>query len=216
MTVHLPNSSERLAVIGKTGSGKTLAGMWHLARRLGGHMPWLVYDFKGDDHLALMPAEEVSTDYVPRKRGLYITRPLPKDKAAVEAQLWAIWEKGNIGIYVDEVYMIDNPAFDAILTQGRSRRIPVQLLMQRPVWATRFAFSEADYIQVFRLNDRRDWSTVQNFTPIDMAERLPDYHSWYYDVKRDSLQKFAPVPPEEDLLQMIEDRVKPRRKVKII
>ena len=44
--------------------------------------------------------------------------------------MWEIWKRGGIGVYVDEGYMVgnNNPAFRAILTQGRSKEIPAIVL----------------------------------------------------------------------------------------
>jgi hypothetical protein len=67
---------------------------------------------------------------------------------------------------------------------------------QRPVWITRWAFSEASFIQVFDLNDQRDIDTVESFVPIDWEHELElkPHHSWYYEIERNQLFKFKPCP----------------------
>jgi hypothetical protein len=212
----LPTDKQRIAVIGRTGTGKTLAGLWHLSRR-NLEKPWIIYDFKGDEHIGRIErAREVGLDWLPRRtdRGLFVVRPSPADADSVEAQMWGLWQRENCGLFVDEGYLVSNEAFQAILTQGRSKRMPVIVGLQRPVWAPRFIFSESDFYQVFALNDERDKRTVASFTPIDPeADRLPDFWSYYYDVGRDKLFTFRPVPGEQEILATFEEKLRPARKV---
>lgn len=211
--IRLPNSRQRIAIVGRTGSGKTFAAAWHLSRQKIEKMPWVIFDYKGDDLLNKIPRAQHIGLEVPTKPGVYITHPLPNDTEAVENYLWKLWRRERVGIYVDEGYMIgDTPAFNALLTQGRSKHIPMIILSQRPVWMSRFVFSEADYYQVFHLNDIRDRKTIQAFCPADLNVRLPDYHSHFYDVGRNALHRFAPVPAEGEILESFSEKLQPRRK----
>ena len=91
----------------------------------------------------------------------------------------------------------DNEAFRALLTQGRSKHIPLIVLSQRPVYMDRFVLSESNIYQVFRLNHKKDRETVQAFIPkrkIDLEVPLPRFHSVWYDVVEDHAAKLAPVP----------------------
>ena len=213
MKIRLPNSRQRIAIVGRTGSGKTQAAAWHLSRQAIDKMPWVIFDYKRDDLLNAIPRAEHIGLEVPIHPGVYITHPLPSQESQVENYLWKLWQKENVGVFVDEGYMIgDNPAFNALLTQGRSKRIPMIVLSQRPVWMSRFVFSEADFYQVFHLNDKRDKKTIEAFVPADLSSRLPDYHSHYYDVGRNALHRFSPVPGEGEILQTFADKLPARRK----
>jgi len=202
--VRLPDETNRLAIVGATGSGKTQAALWHLSMRDFDRRPWLIYNFKTDKSIDGIPhAQNIGLDEVPIQAGIYITHPHPDQGDEVENQMWAVWEKQNTGIYVDEGYMVgrQNPAFRALLTQGRSREIPMITLSQRPVWLDPFILSESEYYQVFRLNHLRDRQKVEEFIPNPkdskihpIRERLPEYHSYYYDVGLDKLTVLKPVP----------------------
>jgi hypothetical protein len=63
--------------------------------------------------------------------------------------------------------------------------------------------AEAEFIQVFQLNDARDRDTVQGFLPaaVDIDKRLPDYHSYYYDVAADDVRVLRPVPSEAEIME---------------
>lgn len=214
----LPNNTHRTAVIGRTGSGKTQFGAWLLAHAPFDRQPYVMVDYKGDELLGSIDrVREIGTKDVPKHPGLYVIRPLPSDENAVENWLWKIWQKERVGLYVDEGYALpDKGAFQAILTQGRSKRLPVICLTQRPTWVSRFVFSEADFYAVFHLNDHRDRLTVQSFTPrerMDLKNRLPDYSSYWYDVGRDNVYQMQPVPDADTIVEMIDDRLSPRKRM---
>jgi hypothetical protein len=211
----LPGDTHRIAILGRTGSGKTVAALWHLSKRDLRSRAWVIVDFKTDENINnIQRARHIELGVVPSKPGVYIVHPRPNQITELTAYLWQLWEKGNIGIYVDEGYMMgNNEAFEAILTQGRSLHLPMIVLSQRPAWISRFVFSEADFFQVFHLNDKRDRKTVESFIPQSLDVRLPDYHSYYYDVGRDSLRTLAPVPSEGKILASIDEQLRPNRTI---
>lgn len=207
----LPDDTQRLAIVGKTGTGKTQAAVWHLAQRDFDVMPWIIIDFKGDALIGEIGATEISlTDSIPTEPGLYIVHPIVDDVEGLEAFLWKIWSSGYIGLYIDEGYMI-NPrsgAFNAILTQGRSKHIPVIMLSQRPTWVSRFVFSEAEFYMIFHLNDENDQKRVTQFMPSRKLEKLPRYQSYYYDVGEDKLITLKPVPKKQAILAQFDAKLK--------
>lgn len=213
--MRLPDETQRLAIVGATGSGKTQAAIWHLSQRDIDKRPWVIYNFKSDRSIDSIPrAVPIEIDEIPIRPGVYIAHPHPDQVAEVEAQMWAIWEKQGIGVYIDEGYMVGdrNPAFRALLTQGRSREIPVIVLSQRPVWMDRFVFSESEFFQVFRLNHIKDKKSVMEFVPADLMKRLPDYHSYYYDVGQDKVTVLRPVPGIGEIHRTFEHRLRAVRK----
>lgn len=215
-SVRLPGADKRLAIVGSTGSGKTQAGIWHLSlqdwkdKRRG--RPWIIFDFKGDDLIARIHAQEISINSEPPKKpGLYVTRPVPeRDDNAVTDMLWKIWRNEETGIYIDEGFMIGqrNAALNACLTQGRSKRIQMITLSQRPSWMSRFVFSEADFFQIFRLNDRRDYDTIQAMISVNIKKRLAAYHSHWYDVAEDAGFLFSPVPGRKELVSTFREKLR--------
>lgn len=217
-TFRSPTSSQRTTIVGRTGSGKTYFGVWLLSHQNFEHMPWYMFDYKGDNLLGSIPFVKNASVYhpPPQEPGLYRIQPHPSDKVAVENFLEQIWEQENAGLYIDEGYMIekDSDAFNAILTQGRSKNIPVICLTQRPAWVSRFVFSEADYFAVFHLNDKRDQKTVEYFFPTSIEERLDDYHSRWYDVGQDKIFRMSPVPDSNTMLQRFNEKLKPKEEAK--
>jgi hypothetical protein len=216
----LPNDAQRCTIIGKTGSGKTTGALWQLSHRSYDKRPWIIVDTKYDDTIAMIPntreiglREKLPTAKQP---GLYVTHPHPNQKEEIDAFLWRIHAQGGIGVFVDEGYMIPDgsPSFQAILTQGRSKRIPVMMLTQRPSWVTRFAFSEADHIQLFQVTDLRDVKVAKQFMPLPIEEPLPaPYHSWWWDNARNYKALLSPVPDTNTILDTFYERTRQRKSV---
>lgn len=228
-----PDNTNRTIVIGRTGTGKSQASLSMLANQNYDEQPWVMIDYKGDDHLlALMKTCRglIKTikveDKPPKAPGLYYMHPRPKlDAEAMEAWLMAVHKQGSVGLFIDEGYAMpnygDSPAFTLILTQGRSLHIPVICLYQRPVWMSRFAVAQADYVRVFKQGDIRDKKTVTNYcTPAILPngsklgpmeiDRLPDYYSLWHDVGRGNTAVLLPAPGRASILQKIKMRLKPQ------
>jgi hypothetical protein len=207
MAARLPNNHDRTVVIGRTGTGKTVAALWHLSNYPIEREPWIAIDFKRDQHLnSIANAQEIDFDYIPgpKEDGLFIIHAIPsdaygtnKDRSKLDQYFVKLWERENIGIFIDEGYAAGNSeGLELCLTQGRSKCIPMIICSQRPSWISRFVFSEASYIQYFPLNDARDRDTVEEFMPIEFDEEAPleKHHSFYYDVSENEIYRFAPVP----------------------
>jgi hypothetical protein len=215
--MNFPNDTQRLVIVGATGSGKTQAAMWQLSRRGFLNKPWIIYDFKGDEMIQSLegvidwPVESPA----PSRPGLYVVKPHPDQVGEVDLQLQSVWEHENIGVYIDEGLMLGtkNIGFRRLLTQGRSKHIPMIVLSQRPVWLDRFVFSESEFFQIFRLQHRKDLAAVQEFIPFDVSERLPEYHSYYYDVTTDSMVVLEPVPDRDAILDTFDTKLRKLQKV---
>jgi len=204
----LPRDDQRLVIVGRNGTGKTQAGAWQLAMRRLHNRRWIIFDFKGDELLNEMGATELDVGKLPKKPGLYITHPLPHQEDEVEEYLWKIWQEGHIGLFIDEGYMLGNSAaFRALLTQGRSKKIPMIILSQRPAWISRFVFSEANFYQVFHLNDRDDRKSMQRFVPYDLEIRQPPFHSVYYYVDKDEVQVLGPAADRNRILATVDAKL---------
>lgn len=205
MTFRLPNDSQHHVLVGSNGSGKTRAAVWHLSHRSFRDMPWIVIDFKEEELIAGIPAYTMDvTAPLPTDPGIYIIRPHPYQQDELADLFTRIWKNEDIGVYVDEGYMIEsaaaNRAYKLLLTQGRSKHIPTITLSQRPVWINRFVLSEATFYQTFRLNDDRDLKTLQQFMPNQAADPVPPFHSWYYDSGNNELFVMKPVPSDMEIL----------------
>jgi len=216
--MNFPSDTERLAILGTTGSGKTHAGLWHLARRNYDQKPWVVYDWKRDDFINSLPgAFELDVNApAPEHPGLYIVHPIPEDDdEAVEAQMRSIWSAEDIGVFIDEGYMVSskNRGFRLLLTQGRSKHIPMIILSQRPVWMDKFVFTESEYKQVFRLQNADDVKKMQEYIPFDLSRRLQKRWSYYYDAMEDRLDIMRPVPDQAAIRSMFEAKLLRLKKV---
>lgn len=224
MNVRLPNLTHRTMVIGKTGSGKTQFSAWLLSKQRFDKQPFVIIDYKGDQLLnSIHGLRELDyTSNLPKEPGLYIIRPLPNEDEQVESWLWKVWDREKIGLYFDEGTLIPGNsagarggAFAAILQQGRSKHIPSIVVSQRPAGILRSCFSEADFFAIFYLNTAPDIKRISEMLPIGAAKGLKqDYYCAWYDVGKDQLIRFSPVPNADMIREKIEERIKsaaPRR-----
>ena len=218
----LPNNRQRLAIVGATGSGKTTAAAWHLSQRDVDLMPWIVYDFKYDELInSIEHAQQITfDDPIPTRPGVYIIHPRSNDDLAISDHMKRIWAAEDVGVFIDEMHMLGtaNVGFRDLLTQGRSEYIPMIYCSQRPVWVDRFAFSEADFFHVFRLNHVGDRQTIAEYIQIPGVRNFedhkivtdipPQYHSYYYDVARNELEPVSPVPDHAAILDTFNTKLK--------
>lgn len=217
MSYHLPGDDNRHTIVGMTGSGKTQHGMYALSGRSYTTKPWTIIDFKRDKLIDKIPRiqEYDYTGKPPKRAGLYVVRPHPQDDPLLmEDFLMKIWEQENHGLFIDECYNIKrlSPALRGVLTQGRSKQIPVIALSQRPSWISPFLLSESEFVQAFTLRNPADLERMKDTIYTDQLPAHKSYQSLYYDVERNQLTRLAPCPDTDEILNRFDDRV-PRRKV---
>ena len=212
--IRLPGPTHRVAIVGRTGSGKTVAAIWHLSNADFTERPWILLDYKNDELInGIERAELTSYEEIPDLPGIYILKVMPGDEERIEEWFHQVWERENLGILIDEGYMIDPRSqwFNACLTQGRSKKIEMIILSQRPVWLSRFVFSEADFFQVFDLTHSKDMDKVSEYIRDDERQQLQrplaPFHSYFYDVGRRQLETLGPVPEAAELLVVIDERL---------
>jgi hypothetical protein len=211
VSFRFPGGDQRTTILGATGSGKSTCGLWMLANQRLDRRPWIIFDFKREpffDRVGFPPITQISLDGpLPRRPGLYLVSPRPGDDERVEAFLWRIWERENIGLYIDEApLMPTGDAFTAVLQQGRSKRLPVIACTQRPVGVARGLFSEANFVCVYAVIDKRDYKLIEGFVPAEMGEPVP-WHCWrWFDREKRAVLTMAPVPPPDTVAAMLAAR----------
>lgn len=207
-----PDDTEHVAIIGRNGSGKTQFATWMLSERSWNIIPWIVLNFKGDDLIDSIPHTTSMdiTDRIPSRPGIYVADPIvasKEDQEKLNDFFHRCWVHENVGIYVDEGYMATGLRwFRACLSQGRSRKVSMMVISQRPVWMDRFVWSEASRYAAFDLNLRDDKQTADNMIPGYKQVKLPEFHSVWHDVKRDRTVILTPAPNRETILARFKER----------
>lgn len=220
--IRLPRSDDRTAVIGRTGSGKTIFGIWLLSTQDIDSRPWIIIDYKGDELInSIEKAEDIDYDVNldKLKPGIYILRVLPREEANLTDFFQRVWMHEDIGIFIDEGYMIGNrdKYFNACLTQGRSKHIPMIVLTQRPLWLSRFVFSEASYFFIFDITHSKDRGVVKEYVKDEYRDRVDEklkrFHSLYYDVGDPNMRVVGPAPDGDVILGLIDAKLPKRKRV---
>lgn len=220
MEFSFPREGYHTAILGTTGSGKSTLGAHILSRRPFHLKPQFIIDFKHEEIFAKSQRiVEIDVNAnLPTQPGVFIVRPRPDQQLEIEAWLERLWQQGNAGLYIDEGYLMPDKAWlRNVLAQGRSLGITAITTSQRPVDVSRSVFTEAAYVSVFRLNDKKDVQRVGEFTPPGMLEtRLPDFHSFWYSPalhRADDPQPYAilsPVPVGDKIVELIDSRLRPK------
>lgn len=218
-SLRLAGDDQHTAVIGRNGSGKTVAALWHLSKRNFESMPWIVVDFKRDEHInAIERAQYIGVDEkIPKHPGVYIVQPDPSDPRGLADMFEKAYNRENVGFWIDEGFMMGEnreveKKFIRLLVQGRSKRIPFIVLVQRPTWITRFVFSESNFFQIFHLQDARDVDTITRVLPAGSYFRMPDFHSVYFDVSQNTVHYLRPVPQASEIIDSINERLPKHRR----
>lgn len=213
---NFPSSTDRTTAVGTTGSGKTIGGMWVLSGQNFDEMPWVIVNYKNDEHLNnIEKAEEIGlSSKLPERPGIYMLRPEPDDIAGIDAWFWRVHARENIGVFCDEIFMLGQHCrgFNTLFMQGRSKHIPMIVCTQRPVLCTPFAFSEATFFMIFNLIKKVDRERIAGDVPINADYRLPLHHFYWYKVGTDRVTPMSPVPPENILLDRINSKLPNKRR----
>lgn len=213
---NFPTPTDRTTIVGTTGSGKTIGGMWVLSGQNFDEMPWVVVNYKNDEHLnAIEKAEEIGLDSkLPTRAGIYMLRPEPDNIDGIDAWFAGCREQENIGVFCDEIFMLGQHCrnFNTLFMQGRSKHVPMIVCTQRPVLCSPFAFSEATFFMIFNLIKKVDRERVAGDVPIPVGYRLPPYHSYWYKVGTEKVFPLRPVPNENELLKRIDAKLPQKRR----
>jgi len=217
LAYQLPGHDKRTVIIGSTGSGKTFTACWLLAHANWHQRPCYVLDYKGDTLIDEIGMTDINVNMPPpRKPGLYRVPLIPElSDDALTQFLWRVWRNENAIVYVDEGYMIpqENKAFKALLTQGRSKNVQMITLVQRPVFCSKFVFSEANHFYVMRLQTEDDRKYVRGYLDGTNINSLPRFHSYWYSADDQEGAHLAPVPGRATILEIFDKRRETTRKV---
>lgn len=232
-----PGPQDRVTIVGMTGSGKSTFAMWLFSEYADfQRKPWIFIDYKGEPLIAQARAEKMVkplniNSQLPDVPGIWVVRAEANHGPdPMNAFLMNVYNHGNIGIIIDETTMLPNTRGDGntggpyqtLLSQGRSKTIPVWSLSQRPAFINRMAFTENNYFCAFRLKSEDDNDKVMREIPkrSENYDYVWDEDIWYpkghysrwYDANRDINYRLRPCPPPEEILNKLFERVDDAKK----
>ena len=225
-----PGPSDRVTINGMSGSGKTTFALYLFAESADfDEKPWIIIDFKAEDFNPLISekiAQVIKIDAtLPDEPGIYLIQPDPQEPEKTEDFLWRVYRKGHIGLFVDEAANIpevrgernSGGPFQSIITQGRSKIIPLYTIIQRPVNVNNSVFTENNFYCAFTLRGPEDLKKVRAHIPVhskgyDVVWRddliLKPHQCRWYDQRRNENFILNPVP--DKALDLLRARVKDR------
>lgn len=212
MSPDLPSiePGKRAIITGRTGSGKSTLAVWLLNRS---NQHWVIFNPKHTGAYRTLEDSVVFKKFDARgilsklRQHKFVVlnfRGAEADADFMDAVLYWLHENvKNIGVCCDELYTMHSAAGragDGIigwLTRGRELKQSFLGLTQRPAFISRFVFSEADYIGSMDLVLEDDRKRMRAETGSEHFMKRLHGHRWlWYNVSRDDIILFAPVPIE--------------------
>jgi hypothetical protein len=200
-------AGKRAVVAGRTGSGKSTLGCWLLNRS---QQHWVILNPKWTKAYSALPDANILRGFnlgkmeksIDKHRFTIInfngSESNPDFLDAVTSHLHERYE--NIGLCADELYSMHKAGqcgagLTGWLTRGRELKQTFLGMTQRPAWVSKFIFSEADFISSMDLSLADDRKRMYEFTGDNNFQDRLDPHRWlWYDVGKDKIAKFGPVP----------------------
>jgi hypothetical protein len=200
---------QRCVISGRTGMGKSTLGCWFLNTSA---QHWIILNPKHTAAYADLPNSKILTKFDPNS----VSKSILEYRYTIinfegEQAEWDYMDEvlqfvhsgfENIGVCVDELYTLHSPGGRAgaglvgLLTRGRELKQSFLGLTQRPAFVSRFVFSESDYIVAMDLILKDDRKRLYENTGNEhFMGRLEPRRWLFYDVTRDLVAKFGPVPP---------------------
>ena len=234
-----PGPRDRVTINGMTGSGKSTFALWLFSESADfDRKPWIFIDFKGEDIIQKALNEEIFTNLsiearIPNKPGCFVVRHHPRlGTAPVIDFLWRVYDAGKVGLFLDEATMIPElrgesntgGPFQSILSQGRSKEIPVYTLAQRPVNVNNMVFTENNFYSAFELASEKDLDKIRSHIPEHSigfdkvwAENvsLPAHYSRWYDRQQKRSMILRPCPPADSILDTLFHRTDSAKRARI-
>lgn len=177
-------ADDRAGFIGQTGSGKTFA-----AGLLCANVDKLVVlDPKGSPSIKSWGLKEWDwrAPYYLNRSNSYRLHVGPQQRTKQHPEgnwdpfLEAIWDAGDVTLYIDELYLITGygrrpqPRLADLYVAGRERGIGTWGCSQRPAWTPRFTRSECEWLFSFRLLDKDDRTTMRGHMGLEPL--VPEKH----------------------------------------
>lgn len=189
-------AGKRIAICGSTGSGKSTLALRYLKST---SYHWLIFNPKASrifDSLGPAKFDRIEERRVwnSLERNKFTSLHFPPQWRAQmqdEFLLRTLERYTDIGICIDELYHIHNngsagPGVTGLLTRGRELRQSFLGLTQRPVFVSKFVFSEADIIVEMKLRFEDDRKRIEEFTGSEAALRKMSGHDFlYFDLDSD-------------------------------
>ena len=162
---------------------------------------------------------------LPKKPGVYVVRHNAREGTApIVDLLWRVYERSRIGLFLDEATMVpelrgegnSGGPFQSILSQGRSKEIPVYVLAQRPAFVNKMVFSENNFYSCFKLKLKDDYKKILDDIPEDSRDyrrvwkvntSLPPHWSRWYDAQSNRSFLLRPCPSPNEIVQILAARL---------
>lgn len=193
-------TDEHVFIAGQTGTGKSfltevyLSGFDHVVkldtkgeyfeRVRDGQDIWRGLE-EGKDFTVIFNLSDLASVETPKI--IYVPDFEEQEESFYNALMKWVYERENTTLWIDELMSIaDNPRsyppyLKAIMTRGRSKRVSIWALTQRPVDIPAIILANSTHFFIFDLNLPQDREKIAKATGQPEFLTKPNgYHFWYY------------------------------------
>lgn len=193
-----PGVKQHALIVGKNGSGKSVFGLQLLEES-----KWyrcLVIDPKREIHCKGATIITNGKQFRGDSSGVIVLQTL--DRESYNIALKRAFEAGNWRIYIDDLLLMGRngfnypPGLEDIYVAGRSKRVTIIALCQRPTRLPLCAITECDYRYMFNLEYGDDKKRMREMLGDNAMENLVSandplsrYNFWYKNIMMDEAEK---------------------------
>lgn len=187
--------NERVAIIGKTGSGKS-----HLMRKFCQQFNRVIFVDPKHENTDLPYTMQTHAPHeifqeMQKPAFFILYQPIHWDEDEFDRLCAELFKFNNFRFFLDETHLKVVPWHRNLIRMGRSKKIGIWHIIQRPTFIDNYVLSESEHFFIFQLQLKSDKDKIAGVVGeevIPAIEDLDQYEFVYYSPK-EGMKVFGPI-----------------------